>query len=174
MTRALPRTTLLACVAAVILISHVMSSTDEVPRPPSPRMTGSLLEELIRDVATDFRIDGTVMEFKYESTAMACIFDRARNRMRLVAPITAVSDLSSKQIGIILEANFHTALDGRYATSDGVLYAAYIHPLSMLNEKELLSGLRQVASLVTTFGTTYTSGELIFGGTTDAPQGPDA
>ncbi len=173
MTRVLRRTTLMSCIAAVALFSQVMLSADDAPKSPAPRMTGSLLEELIRTVVTDFRIEGTVMEFKYESTAMACVFDRAQNRMRIVAPVVAVSELTPEEIGIILEANFHTALDGRYATSDGMLYAAYIHPLSMLNEQELHSGLRQVASLVTTFGTSYTSGELIFGGT-DAPQGPDA
>jgi hypothetical protein len=173
MIRTLIRTTAVVCLAAVIFPSAAGVSAEEAPQTPPPRMTGSMLEELIREAATDFRIENTVMEFKYRDVAMACIFDRAQNRMRIVAPITAVSEVSPKEIGIILEANFHTALDGRYATSNGVLYAAYIHPLSMLQPKEVHSALRQVASLVSTFGTSYTSGELIFGGS-DGPQGPDA
>lgn len=64
----------------------------------------------------------------------------------------------------VLEANFHSALDARYATSDGVLYAAFIHPLSPLTEAEVRSAVAQVASLVRSFGTTYSSGELAYGG----------
>ena len=173
MIRTLIRTTALACLAAVIFPSAAGMSAKEEPQTPPSRMTGSMLEGIIREAATDFRIENTVMEFKYRDVAMACLFDRAQNRMRIVAPITAVSELSPKEMGIILEANFHTALDGRYATSNGVLYAAYIHPLSMLQRKDVHSALRQVASLVSTFGTSYTSGELIFGGS-DGPQGPDA
>ncbi len=33
-------------------------------------------------------------------------------------------------------ANFHTALDARYAISDGVIYAAFIHPLSSLARRK--------------------------------------
>ncbi len=173
MIRTLIRTTAVACLAAVIFPSAAgMSAKEELQTPP-PRMTGSMLEEIIREAATDFSIEKTVMEFKYLDVAMACLFDRAQNRMRIVAPITAISELSPEETGIILEANFHSALDGRYATSNGVLYAAYIHPLSMLQRKEVHSALRQVASLVSTFGTSYTSGELIFGGS-GGPQGPDA
>ncbi len=40
--------------------------------------------------------------------------------------------------------------------------AAYIHPLSPLRPEEVYSALRQVAELVKTFGTTYSSGELVF------------
>ena len=137
MIRTLIRTTAVACLAVVIFPSAAGISAQEGPPTPPPRMTGSMLEEIIREAATDFRIENTVMEFKYRDVAMACIFDRAQNRMRIIAPITAVSELSPKEIGIILEANFHSALDGRYATSNGVLYAAYIHPLSMLQRKEL-------------------------------------
>ena len=63
-----------------------------------------------------------------------------------------------------MAANFHTALDGRYATSEGVLYAAFIHPLSPLTEEELASALRQVAALARNFGTTYSSDALLYGG----------
>ena len=136
-------------------------------------MTGSRLEQIIRGAVSEFRIEGTVMAFTYEGVAMTCIFDRAQNRMRIVAAIAALSDVADEQIAITLEANFHTALDGRYATSDGILYAAYIHPLSMLQLKEVHSALRQVASLVVTFGSTYTSGELVFGGSAEGSQGPD-
>ena len=45
-----------------------------------------------------------------------------------------------------------------------MLYAAFIHPLGPLTEAELVSAVRQVSSLASSFGTGYTSGELVFGG----------
>ena len=62
------------------------------------------------------------------------------------------------------EANFHTALDARYAFNKGILYAAYIHPLSTLTKAQLESALEQTATLAATFGKEYSSGSLIFKG----------
>ncbi|MEO0409240.1 MAG: hypothetical protein AAF289_18005, partial [Cyanobacteria bacterium P01_A01_bin.135] len=79
-------------------------------------------------------------------------------------------DLTPAQVGNILIANFHTTLDARYAVSDGTVVATYLHPLSTLQEQDLRSAVRQVVSLAETFGTTYTSGELLFGPTGEAAQ----
>ena len=54
-------------------------------------------------------------------------------------------------------------LDAQYATNEGVLYSAFIHPLSPLTDGEARSAIDQVANLALTFGTTYQSGNLIFG-----------
>jgi hypothetical protein len=51
-----------------------------------------------------------------------------------------------------------------YAVSEGVLYSAYIHPLSELSESQLTSAIEQVANLAITFGYEYTSGTLEYGG----------
>ena len=171
-----PRRGGIALVTLVICLGLVHCAT----RPPAPvaggdeQMTGEMLARTIEQVAGEFEISGNVMQFTFSDVPMICIYDVGQNRMRLVAPIAATSDITSQQLDIAMEANYHTALDGRYATSDGVLYAAYIHPLNVLRKPELMSALRQVASLVSTFGTTYTSGELIFGPPSDEQQGPDA
>ena len=81
-----------------------------------------------------------------------------------VAEDTRESKLTPEQVSRILEANFHTALDARYATSKGYLYAAFIHPLSLLTEREIRSAVVQVANLARAFGTTYSSGGLVYGG----------
>lgn len=62
-----------------------------------------------------------------------------------------------------MEANFHSALDARYAVSDGVLYSAFIHPLASLTERDLISGIGQTRQLALTFGRKYSSGALHFG-----------
>ncbi|MEL6544256.1 MAG: hypothetical protein AAFQ82_06495, partial [Myxococcota bacterium] len=40
----------------------------------------------------------------------------------------------------------------------------FIHPLSNLDAKQVISGLAQVANCVTTFGTSFSSGVFVFGG----------
>jgi hypothetical protein len=82
--------------------------------------------------------------------------------MRLITPVRRISELSPEQVPRVLEANFHTTLDARYATSEDILYAAYIHPLSFLSEVELRSAVRQVSNLALSFGSTYSSGELVY------------
>ncbi|MEM7595784.1 MAG: hypothetical protein AAF383_30500, partial [Cyanobacteria bacterium P01_A01_bin.83] len=74
----------------------------------------------------------------------------------------------------MMVANFHTALDARYAISNGVVVTTFIHPLSSLQERDLLSALNQVSSLAETFGTSYTSGEVLFvpGGNGDGDNSP--
>lgn len=91
------------------------------------------------------------------------VSDPANDRMRILAPIAETQALDSRVLPVLLEANFHRALDARYATSEGVVYALYLHPLSTLTEEEIVSGFEQVLSLAKTFGTTFSSGKLQFG-----------
>jgi len=127
-------------------------------------MTQSEMETLIRSTANNVEGNSAHLQFEYEDVRMACISDSRYNRMRIISPIANEADLSAKQLKILLAANFHLTLDARYATSNGVLYAAFIHPLSSLHEKEVLAALRQVSQLVKNFGTSYSSGGLTFGG----------
>ena len=121
------------------------------------------LEAVLRARADDVSGEAGAWEFEIHGVHMACFTDTRFDRMRIIAPILDVVDLTDEQRDAALEANFHTALDARYATSDGVLYSAFIHPLSPLTVTEVESALRQVAGLVDTFGSTYSSGALMFG-----------
>ncbi|MDX8402865.1 MAG: hypothetical protein R8K54_00470 [Mariprofundaceae bacterium] len=100
--------------------------------------------------------------FEYKETKMALISDVRHDRMRIIAPIMEYSKLTQEQKDTIAESNFHRTLDARYAASKGILYSAFIHPMSPLTKKELESALDQVSSLVTTFGSSYSSGSLSF------------
>lgn len=126
-------------------------------------MTQEQLENLIRSACSQVGGDPGALEFEFEEVAMACLSDITFDRMRLIAPIVEVQDLDSEDLLLVLEANFHTALDARYASSEGTLYAAFLHPLGSLAEPDAYSALQQVASLVKSFGTTFSSGHLVFG-----------
>lgn len=126
-------------------------------------MTPERMGEIIALYGTDIEAGDNFWRFQLEGVYLICVYDAIYDRMRLVAPIIEITDLTDEQRDLMLEANFHSALDARYATSDGVVYAAYIHPLSPLTDAQFESAIEQVAVLTATFGDTYTSGALSFG-----------
>lgn len=131
-------------------------------------MTVDELEQVLRAAADEIEGEDGRWQLRLDEVPLACMTDLHFDRMRIIAPIAEVDEVTDELRDLCLEANFHTALDARYATSEGVLYAAFIHPLSPLDADQVESAIRQVASLVETFGTTFSSGELVFG---DPPPG---
>jgi len=121
------------------------------------------LERVIREASESLDGEDGAWEFEIDGVRMACLTDTHFDRMRVIAPIVEDGEVTDQQRREMLEANFHTALDARYATSDGVLYAAFLHPLSGLTVELLRSALEQVVNLVATFGTSYSGGTVVFG-----------
>ncbi len=128
-----------------------------------PHVTLDELEQVLRDVADEFDGEDGRWQIRLGEVALACMTDLRFDRMRVIAPIAELDEVNEELRNACLEANFHTALDARYATSDGVLYAAFIHPLSPLDADQAESAVQQVANLVETFGTSFSSGALVFG-----------
>lgn len=104
------------------------------------------------------------MLLTFNQVQMAIISDTAHDRMRIIAPVVSYDELDESTKDTIMQANFRSALDARYAVSNGILYSAFIHPLAPLTEAELQSAMLQVANLVLTYGEQYSSGELVYGG----------
>ena len=125
-------------------------------------MSQQQMEQIVTDkVDVHDQKQGYVV-FSYRDVRMALISDTNHDRMRIVAPVIEYSSLSEGQRIKVMEANFDRALDARYALRQGVLYAAYMHPLSPLDPAQLEQALEQVANLAITFGSTYSSGPLTF------------
>ena len=97
------------------------------------------------------------MQFIYNDVQMFLMMDVQHDRMRVIAPVADYSQLSREHLDAIMISNYHRALDARYAMSNGILYAAYIHPLSELSRVQVEYSVEQVANLAKTFGTAYTS-----------------
>ncbi len=124
-------------------------------------------EELEQLVSKDINV--TVLEeekgyvlFKYLGVKMALLSDEAHDRMRIISPITKYSNLAPNIKDALMNANFHSALDARYAVTEDTLYSCFIHPLSTLAKEDLNSALKQVCNLASSFGKTYSSGQLEF------------
>ncbi len=155
----------------------VTPTQGDIASPPPPAaMTIQRLDSLVRERGQSVKREGAVWQFRYEGVAVVCIADTKSDRMRLVSPIIALEKMSGLQLQRTMQANFHSALDARYAVRGGILYAAYIHPLSPLQDDQVRSGLFQVTNLVKSFGTTYQSRGLYFGRPEGAakhtPHGP--
>ena len=78
--------------------------------------------------------------------------------------IRSAGNIPAEELMRVMQANFDAALDARYAVAQGRLWSVFIHPLGDLNKDEFLSGLGQVVNLALTYGSSYTSGALTFGG----------
>ncbi len=127
-------------------------------------MDNSKLQEIIQKNADTV---GGVMgnwKFIYKEVPMLCVTDEKNNRMRIISPITESKNLDKDLLLDSMTANFHSALDVKYAISNGILWSAYIHPLKELTEEQLENAISQVYYASKTFGTTFTSTALIFGG----------
>jgi len=128
------------------------------------KTTPETLISAIKASAEEVKVNGNAIQFKYKNMPMMLVYDTSADRMRLISPIAELKNIDVKMLEKAMEANFHSVLDARYATSDGILWAAFIHPLSELTVRYFKSGMDQVAIANITFGSEYTSGELTYGG----------
>jgi hypothetical protein len=125
-------------------------------------MTNDKLEKIIYVIADSLRGDTGNWQFMIKERMLVCITDEKNNRMRIMSPIIEQKKLAYIDMLKLMEANFHTALDVKYAISDDLLWSVYIHPLKELSKEELLSAINQVYAAAITYGTTYNSTGLTF------------
>ena len=104
-----------------------------------------------------------------EDVPVFVIMDPFADRMRAMVSIRSLEGLDGDDLYRVLQANFDTALDARYAVAQGRLWGVYIHPLSRLSRDQLISGLGQTVNLALTYGGLYTGGAMTFGGGDSAP-----
>ena len=160
---------LLACARDATEPKKSLSSGDEHEAPSLPysaaddRMTLDAMDRIVRATAPDAERQGSVWAFVYLDEPVLIITDVNSNRMRVVSPVIEAADVSDEQWVSMFVANFHSALDARYAVSEGVVYSLFLHPFGSLTEADLRSAISQVVVLSKTFGSTYNSSALSFG-----------
>ena len=112
----------------------------------------------------ELRTDGRVFELTVSDVPMTVVTDPDADRMRALIPIRSAEGMSRGELERVMQANFDTALDARYAVAQGRLWAVFIHPLSPLERDQLISGIGQLVNLALTYGTDYSGGLFTFGG----------
>ncbi|MCZ6664709.1 MAG: type III secretion system chaperone [Gammaproteobacteria bacterium] len=127
-------------------------------------MSNQRIGELLANLDLDLSGDDGFWRLVIDGRTVMIITDENADRMRIIVPVTAAEALSEDLLVRVMQANFDSALDARYAIAKDTLWSAYIHPLRSLDDKEFLLGLGQAVNLANTFGKDYSSGLLIFGG----------
>lgn len=135
-------------------------------------MNSQRLSALITQVSDTVTTNGNTIQFLYKERPLICIYDENANRMRIISPIIETKDLEEEQLLNMLVANFHSALDVKYALSDEVIWSVFIHPLKELADHQVLGAINQVYAASITFGTSYSSTNLVFPGNTKKKETP--
>lgn len=131
---------------------------------PGSTMTPARMGAIVRGLDEQAKAFGTGWQFQVRGRQLTLIYDEKADRMRIVSPVAAAGAVDSALAMRLLQADFDSALDARYAIAQDVLWSVYLHPLSTLTDRDLVSGIAQTVTLVDTFGTTFSSGLFIFGG----------
>ncbi len=125
-------------------------------------MKNDTLSRLFQNLDATVQGESGHWQITLENVRIICLTDEHHNRMRFIAPIREIDGMNADELTRCLEANFHTALDIKYAISDGVLWSAFMHPLAELSEAQAHDALEQVYNGVLTYGNSYSSSNLSF------------
>jgi hypothetical protein len=145
--------------------------SDEAPIPDSPaeispenQASLDMIAEVIGALDGEAERSGNNWQFTVEERMLIVVTDASAGRMRIITPIAESANLPQEALERLMQANFDTALDARYAIGQGVVWGAFVHPLDSLTTRDFASGVLQTKSLADTFGTTFSSGVLNYGG----------
>lgn len=128
------------------------------------KMDNERLETILNVVSDSIVGQKGAWQFQINDRMFMCVTDENHNRMRIMSPIMKQTELSNDDLLKSLQANFHTALDVKYAISSEILWSVFIHPLKELTDKQVKDAVSQVYYAAATYGTTYSSTNLIFPG----------
>ena len=141
----------------------ILASAQDVTEPQTP-MTLDLMAEIITALDSDALQRGPTFEFVIQDVPVIVITDPRADRMRAMVPIRSAEGLSPDELTRLMQANFDTALDARYAIAQGRLWGVFIHPLSPLEPGQFVSGLAQTVNVALTYGQSYSGGASVFSG----------
>lgn len=168
-----PRLPLL--LAALLMVPLALFAQEVAPEEPPATgtppdaatelaMTLDRLDAIIRALDPEAQRRGAVWQLTIDDVQVLVVTDESADRMRAITPVARSADVTPEQMTRMMQANFDSALDARYAIAKEILWSAYIHPLAALEKDQFISGVGQVVNLAQSFGTLYSSGGLLYGG----------
>ncbi len=150
------------CFSLILIPAMALSQDDRAP--VEPPMTFERLSQIVLALDPDVVVRGPALEFTLDGIPVVVIADPGADRMRAMVPIASADGLTPDDLMRMMQANFDSALDARYAVAHGRLWGVFLHPLSPLEKDQFLSGLVQTITVARTYGNAYTGGAAIFGG----------
>ncbi len=152
-----------AAVFALIL-GAAPAFAQEIAQPAEGPMTLERLAAIVEVIDADVIAQGPTLQFTIQDIPVMIIADATNDRMRAMVPIASAEGLTLQDLSRMIQANFDTALDARYAVANGRLWGVFIHPLAPLEKDQLISALVQTVNVARSYGQTYSGGAQVFGG----------
>ena len=152
---------------AALTAALLWSATAMAQNGSAGPMTIDRLDRLIAALdGIDGAIDsqGGAWRFVHRGYPVYIFTDTNADRMRIMVPVVEAKTLDQDRLFRLLQANFDTAMDARYAIAQQTLWSVFLHELSSLSDDQFHSGFLQTVTLAATFGTDYSSGAWRFGG----------
>lgn len=162
--------------SSILLASRVFAQSSAEPPaadeaeepPPVQKLPGhttlTTLFDLVRKIDPQAQIQGNAAQFRVEDRQLILVGDEIAGRMRIMTPVARVDTLDGTILHRLLQANFDAVLDARYAIANDLVWSVFIHPLPPMDEAQFANAVGQVYIAAATFGSTYTSGVLLYGG----------
>ena len=148
------------------LAQTTQPTPEQKPRtePTAPELRATALGAIVRRIDSEAKSLGNGWIFSVENMEVTLVYDTSADRMRVLVPIAEVAKIDKDELLRLMQANFDSALDARYAVANGVLWGVFIRPLNSLSDRDFLSGVGQTINVALTFGSSYSSGEMVFSG----------
>ncbi len=128
-----------------------------------PHMTLPRMAEIVQALDPDARVAGSGFEFTIDDIPVLIVTDVRANRMRAMVPIRSTDGMTDAELLRVMQANFDSALDARYAIANDSLWGVFIHPFAELEKNQFISGVAQTVNVAKTYGTLYSGGAAQFG-----------
>ena len=163
----MPRLSSLLAAVLIALASPAVAQKTETPDAApvgEAAMTLVRIADIIRAIDPEAQAAGNAIRFTIDDIPVVVVADPNADRMRAMVPIRSANGLSADELMRLMQANFDSALDARYAVARGRLWGVFIHPLSPLEKDQLLSAFIQTINVARTYGQTYSGGATVFGG----------
>ncbi len=154
----------LALLIGLFFATALAAQEQEEAPEVEPKMTMERMATIVLALDPEARAAGSALEFTLDDIPVLIIADPTADRMRAMVPIRSSDGLSTEELMRLMQANFDSALDARYAVARGRLWSVFIHPLSPLEKDQFLSALVQTINVARTYGQSYSGGAQVFGG----------
>jgi hypothetical protein len=143
---------------------------EKAPEPSKEAVAAqAMIDAALKKIDKSIKREANIWEFQLGKHQVIVITDPVAERMRIMVPVANATALDEAMLTRLMQANFDSALDARYAIANDILWGTFIHPLLSLDEKGFVSGLAQAIAVADNFGGSYSSGAVVFGGG-DSPK----
>lgn len=128
-----------------------------------PPMTIERMTQIVKALDPGAELGGAGFTLTIDDVPVVIVTDMNANRMRAMVPIRSAEGMTFDEMQRLMQANFDSALDARYAIAQGRLWGVFIHPFAELERDQLISGIAQTVNVAKSYGTLYSSGAGQFG-----------